>query len=146
MKLHKPEKKKSPQAVSLKRLVQGFRLVTTAIVSTLRTNKVVSEDELKSVVDGVQDVIETVNKVLTRTLSLSEVTEFGRMGDVELGVKLERQQPDILYLVDTATTILERLYNLRHITDREHSVLSKYFRSLPVEHQRLVDRWEKARS
>lgn len=144
MKLHKTPKKK-PEAVDLKRLLKAFQVVGNALVSTLKKTPVTSEDELESVTQSVQDTLETVTAVLSRVLSLTE-SEVSRLDDIELGVKFERQQSEVLYLVETATPMLERLYNLRHITEHEYSSLTRYWRSIPAQHQLLLERWEKARS
>lgn len=144
MKLYKSPKRK-PEAVDLKRLVKAFQVVSAALVSTLKKTPVTSEDELETVTQNVQDTLETVTAVLSRVLSLTE-SEVARLDDVELGVRFERLQSDVLYLVETATPMLERLYNLRHITEKEYSSLTRYWRSIPAQHQLLVERWERARN
>ena len=145
MKRYKPPKGNTPLASDLKRLVYAFQLVSNALLKELKQNPVVSEDELESVTGNVEDTLETVSHVLSRVLSLTESTDLHRLDDVELAVKLEREQTDILYLVDIATVCLERLHNLQHITAKEHQVLGRYWRSLPVQHQLLVERWNTAR-
>jgi hypothetical protein len=145
MKRYKPQKGNTPLASDLKRLVHAFQLVSNALLKELKRNPVVSEDELESVTGNVEDTLETVSHVLSRVLSLTESTDLHRLDDVELAVKLEREQTDILYLVDIATVCLERLHNLQHITAKEHQVLGRYWRSLPVQHQLLVERWNTAR-
>ena len=142
VKLYKPPKKK-PEAVDLKRLVHGFQLVSTALVSALKANHVVSDDELESVINNVQDTLETVSHVLSRVLSLTESTDLHRMDKVELSVKFNRQQNDILYMVDIASVMLDRLYNLQYIGEKDHETLTRYWRSIPREHQRLLERWER---
>jgi hypothetical protein len=146
MKRYKPPKGNTPLALDLKRLVNAFQLVSNALLKELKRNPVVSEDELESVTGNVEDTLETVSHVLSRVLSLTESTDLHRLDDVELAVKLEREQTDILYLVDIATVCLERLHNLQHITAKEYQVLGRYWRSLPVQHQLLVERWERARN
>jgi len=146
MKRYKAPKKKSPEALDLKKLVQAFQLVSTALVAALKNSPVTSDDEIESVANDVQSVLEVSTGVLSRVLSLTESTDLHRLDDVELAVKLERQQPDILYLVDIATVCLERLHNLQHITAKEHQVLGRYWRSIPVQAQMLVERWERARN
>lgn len=146
MKRYKAPKKKSPEALDLKKLVRAFQLVSTALVAALKNSPVTSDDEIESVANDVQSVLEVSTGVLSRVLSLTESTDLHRLDDVELAVKLERQQPDILYLVDIATVCLERLHNLQHITAKEYQVLGRYWRSLPVQHQLLVERWERARN
>jgi hypothetical protein len=145
VKRYKPPKGNTPLASDLKRLVYAFQLVSNALLKELKQNPVVSEDELESVTGNVEDTLETVSHVLSRVLSLTESTDLHRLDDVELAVKLEREQTDILYLVDIATVCLERLHNLQHITAKEHQVLGRYWRSLPVQHQLLVERWNTAR-
>jgi hypothetical protein len=85
-----------------------------------------------------------VSHVLSRVLSLTESTDLHRLDDVELAVKLEREQTSILYLVDIVTVCLERLHNLQHITAKEYSVLGRYWRSIPLQHQLLVERWDRS--
>lgn len=145
MKLYKSPKKK-PEAVDLKRLVKAFQVVSMALVSALKDTPVTSEDELETVTQNVQDTLEMATAVLSRVLSLSEGSEMARLDDIELGVKLDREQQQVLYLVDIATTMLDRLYNLRHISQKEYLSLSRYWRSIPVQHHLLVERWAKARA
>jgi hypothetical protein len=145
VKRYKPPKGNTPLASDLKRLVHAFQLVSNALLKELKQNPVVSEDELESVTGNVEDTLETVSHVLSRVLSLTESTDLHRLDDVELAVKLEREQTDILYLVDIATVCLERLHNLQHITAKEYSVLGRYWRSIPLQHQLLVERWNTAR-
>jgi hypothetical protein len=146
MKLPRPPKKQSPEGVDLKRLVRAYQVVSMGLVAHLKMNSVVSDDELETVTRNVQDTLETVSHVLSRVLSLTETADLHRMKDVDLSVKLERQQDEVFYLVDLATVMLERLRNMVHITGAEHSSLDRYWRSLPVQHQRLVDRWQRATS
>jgi hypothetical protein len=143
MKLYKPPKKK-PEAVDLKRLLHAFQVVGNGLIKALKENHVVSDDELETVTSNVEDTIETVTEVLSRVLSLTESTDLHRLDDIDLGVKWEREQPDVLYTVDIATVLLERLRNLQHITPKEHEVLGRYWRSIPVQHQKLLERWDRA--
>lgn len=146
MKLYKPPKPQKPQAKDLKRLVRAFELVTNTLNDVLRTNTVISKDELDSVVSNSSDTLEVLRGVLSRTvLSLSESSELSRLDDVQLGVKFDRQQNEVLYLTDVATALLDRLFNLRHISEKQYHSLDRYWRSIPAQHQLLLDRWEKAR-
>jgi hypothetical protein len=145
MKLHRPPKKQSPEGVELKRLFRAFQVVSMGLVAHLKRNSVVSDDELETVTRNAGETLETVKEVLSRVLSLTE-SDAGQLGDVELGVRFERQQSEILYLVETVVPMLEKLYNLRHITEHEYWSLTRYWRSIPAQHQLLVDRWERARN
>jgi hypothetical protein len=109
-------------------------------------NPVVSDDERESIRSNCEDMLETLTEVLSRTVqSLDEgSSEFARMNDIELGTKFERQQDEVNFLTDVATSMLEKLYNYQHITEREYKVLGRYFRSWPVQHQLLVKRWDMA--
>jgi ElaB/YqjD/DUF883 family membrane-anchored ribosome-binding protein len=148
MQLHKKPTTRTPHTQQLQKLVRGFQLLTMSLQRELQTNPVVSDDERESIRSNCEDMIETLTEVLSRTVqSLDEgSSEFARMNDIELGTKFDRQQPEILFLVDCATSMLERLFNLQHITPREYKVLGRYFRSLPVQHQLLSKRWERARN
>lgn len=144
MQLHKKPITRTSHTQQLQKLVKGFQLLTMALQRELQMNPVVSDDERESIRSNCEDMIETLTEVLSRTVqSLDEgSSEFARMNDIELGVKLERQQPEVLYLVDVSTSMLERLYNLRHITPKEYQSLGRYWRSIPVQHQLLVKRWD----
>jgi hypothetical protein len=146
MKVYRPPKKKTPEVADLKRVVHAFQVVSTALVTLLRANPVVSEDELETVTGNVEDTLETVKDVLSRVLSLSESTELHRMSEIDLSVKFSRQQEDVLYLVDMATVMLERLRNLQHISGKQHAVLERYWRSVPVQHAYLDELWSTASS
>jgi len=141
--LFEPAKAK-PTAAQIKKLLRAHQLVSAALVSALKENNVVSADELESVANNAQDTTDTVTDVLSRVLSLTE-SDLRRMDDIELGVSFQRQQNEILYVVDSAVAMLDRLRNLQHIGDSDYRILLKFWRAVPVEHQRLLDRWEKAR-
>ena len=147
MKLLHKKPKTSDKARELKKLVLAFQLISTALEQTLRTNTIISEEELETVVSNSADTLEVLQNVLGRTLqSLNESSDLHRLTDIELGVKFDREQSEVLYVVDVASVMLERLYNLRHITPKEYQSLSRYWRSIPAQHQLLLERWEKARA
>ena len=147
MKLYNKPPKKNTKTMELKKVVHAFQLLTTAMETTLRTNGVISEKELETIVSNSSETLDVLKEVLARTeQTLNETSDLHRESDISLGVKLERQQTDVLYMVDVATTMLERLYNLRHITTKEHASLVRYWRSIPVQHQLLSKRWERARN
>ena len=128
-------------------MVHAFQLLTTAIETTLRTNGVISEKELETIVSNSSETLDVLKEVLARTeQTLNETSDLHRESDISLGVKFERQQTDVLYLTDVSVVMLERLYNLRHITEKQYSSLVRYWRSIPAQHMLLVKRWEKARS
>lgn len=148
MQLHKKPITRTPHTQQLQKLVKGFQLLTMSLQRELQMNPVVSDDERESIRSNCEDMIETLTEVLSRTVqSLDESsTEFAKMDDIELGTKLERQQSELIYFVDIATSCLERLYNYEHISPREYKVLGRYFRSIPKQHSLLMRRWERARN
>jgi hypothetical protein len=86
--------------------------------------------------------------VLHRTAKVKPIvenSELFQMDDVQLATKLESQEQDISHLVSLASTMLDKLRQKQHITDKEHETLMRYWLSLPEQHQRLIDRWETAR-
>lgn len=148
MQLHKTPPTRTPHAQRLQKLVRGFQLLTMSLQGELQRNPVVSDDERESIRSNCEDMLQTLTEVLSRTVqTLDESsTEFAKMDDIELGVKFDRQQSEVIYFVDIATSLLERLYYYEHITPREYRVLGRYFRSLPKQTALLYQRWERARN
>jgi hypothetical protein len=150
MKLHNPPKKNT-QTYTLQKSVKAFQLVTSALEQTLRTNKVISEDELDTILSNTEEILEVLDAVTRRTANasvlsgvLSENTELYLMKDTELTAKWDGQQNDLMYISSLATTMLERCFNLRHIKESDFRSLSRYWRSLPVQHAKLLNRWKTA--
>jgi NTP pyrophosphatase (non-canonical NTP hydrolase) len=146
MKLHNPPKKNT-QTYTLQKSVKAFQLVASALEQTLRTNKVISEDEFDTILSNTEEILEVLDAVTRRTANasvLSENTELYLMKDTELTAKWDGQQNDLMYISSLATTMLERLFNLRHIKESDYQSLTRYWRSLPVQQQKLAERWKRA--
>jgi hypothetical protein len=117
-------------------------------MTVLQQNPVISSDELKEAGRKLVDVKHIIAGVLNRTVKLKPIvenSELFQMDDVQLATKLESQEQDISYVVALASTMLDKLRQKQHITDKEHETLMRYWLSLPEQHQRLIDRWEIAR-
>jgi NTP pyrophosphatase (non-canonical NTP hydrolase) len=148
MKLHNPPKKNT-QTYTLQKSVKAFQLVTSALEQTLRTNKVISQDELDTILSNTEEILEVLDAVTRRTANasvlsgvLSENTDL--MKDTELTAKWSGQQNDLMYISSLASTMLYRLFTLRHIKESDYQSLKRYWQSLSVQHQKLLTRWERA--
>lgn len=125
---------------------KAFRALLARVERDLATNPVVSDAERKAVSVAGRKILEVLSEVLGRSSRsrIQENSELYDLPDIELGVKLEGRQPELLYLVGLATTVLEKLVSLKHLTETEYEVLKRYWRSLPIQHQLLSKRWNKA--
>lgn len=125
---------------------KAFRALLARVERDLATNPVVSEAERKAVSVAGRKILEVLSEVLGRSSPsrIQENSELYDLPDIELGVKLEGRQAEVLYLVGLTTTVLEKLVSLKHLTEKEYEVLKRYWRSLPVQHQLLLRRWNKA--
>jgi hypothetical protein len=117
-------------------------------MTVLQKNPIASADELKDSGRKLVDVKHIVVGVLNRTVKVKPIvenSELYEMDDIQLAVKLSVQENDISHLVALATTALDRLRQNQHISEREFAVLNRFWMQLPVEHQRLLERWDEAR-
>ena len=148
MKLKKPTPEKEPFQKVLYDALRKFLGTSRELMTVLQQNPVISSDELKEAGRKLVDVKHIIAGVLQRTgkvRPIVENSELYALGDIELATKLESQEQEVSHLVAIATTLLDRLRQNQHITDREFAVLNKFWMQLPVEHQRLLERWEVAR-
>ena len=148
MKLKKPTPDKEPVQTVLYDALRKFLSASRELMLVLKQNPVISSDELKESGRKLVDVKHIIVGVLNRTgkvRPIVENSELYAMDDIQLAVKLGSQENDISHLVALATTVLDRLLQTQHITEREFAVLNKFWMQLPVEHQRLLERWEVAR-
>jgi hypothetical protein len=148
MKLKKPIPEKQPVQTALYDALRNFLGASRQLMTVLQQNPVISSDELKEAGRKLVDVKHIIAGVLNRTgkvRPIVENSELYALDDIELAVKLERQEQDISHLVSLASTMLDKLRQKQHITDKEHDTLIRYWMSLPEQHQRLIDRWETAR-
>ena len=149
MKLHKPTPEKEPAQKLLYDALRKFLGASRELMLVLQHNPVISSDELKEAGRKLVDVKHIIAGVLNRTgkvRPIVENSELFQMDDVQLATKFESQEQDISYLVALASTLLDKLQQKQHITDKEHDTLTRYWLSLPEQHQRLIDRWETARN
>jgi hypothetical protein len=148
MKLKKPSPEKQPVQTALYDALRNFLGASRQLMTVLQQNPVKSDSEMKEAGKKLVDVKHIIIGVLNRTVAvkpISENSELFQMDDVQLATKLESQEQDISYLVSLASTMLDKLRQKQHITDKEHDTLMRYWLSLPEQHQRLIDRWETAR-
>jgi hypothetical protein len=148
MNIKKPIPEKTPVQTALYDALRKFLGASKELMTVLQQNPVISSDELKEAGRKLVDVKHIVVGVLNRTVKVKPIVENSElyaMDDIQLAVKLGSQENDISHLVALATTALDRLLQTQHITEREFAVLNKFWMQLPVEHQRLLERWEVAR-
>jgi hypothetical protein len=148
MKLHEPIPEKEPAQKLLYDALRKFLGSSRELILILKQNPVISSDELKESGRKLVDVKHIIIGVLNRTGKVKPIvenSELFQMDDVQLATKLESQEQDISHLVALASTMLDKLRQKQHITDKEHDTLMRYWLSLPEQHQRLIDRWETAR-
>ena len=148
MKLKKSIPDKTPVQTALYDALRKFLGASKELMTVLQQNPVISFDELKEAGRKLVDVKHIITGVLQRTVkvrSIAENSEFYALDDIELAVKLERQEQEVSLITVIAITALDRLRQNQHISEREFSVLNKFWMQLPVEHQRLLERWEVAR-
>lgn len=147
MKLHRKPITRTNTNEQLQRLVKGFELITSAIEQALRVNTVISDDERDTIVSGCEEVTTTLREVLSRTLQqspLTETTQLSRMKDSELLAKFEGCQTELYYVVDLATTLLERMLTFGYMKDKEYRSLQMFWRAVLRQHQILGTKFKKA--
>jgi hypothetical protein len=148
MKLKKPIPEKQPVQTALYDALRKFLFASRELMTVLQQNPVISSDELKEAGRKLVDVKHIIAGVLHRTEKVRPIvenSELFQMDDIQLAVKLSAQENDLSLLVALATTALDRLRQNQHISEREFAVLNRFWMQLPVEHQRLLERWELAR-
>ena len=148
MKLKKPIPDKTPVQMALYDALRKFLGASRELMTVLQANPVTSSDELKEAGRKLVDVKHIIAGVLNRTgkvRPIVENSELYAMDDIELAVKLESQEQEVSYLVSIVSNVLDRLLQNQHISEREFAVLNKFWMQLPIEHQRLLERWEVAR-
>jgi hypothetical protein len=148
MKLKKPIPEKQPVQTALYDALRNFLGASRQLMTVLQQNPVKSDSEMKEAGKKLVDVKHLIIGVLNRTGAvkpISENSELFAMDDIQLAVKLSAQENDISHLVALATTALDRLRQNQYISEREFAVLNKFWMQLPVEYQRLLERWEVAR-
>jgi hypothetical protein len=148
MKLHKPIPEKEPAQKLLYDALRKFLGSSRELILILKQNPVISSDELKESGRKLVDVKHIITGVLNRTGKVRPIVENSELysaSDVELATKLESQEQEVSYLVAIATTVLARMAQTQHITEREFEVLNKYWLQLPIELRRLSERFEVAR-
>jgi hypothetical protein len=149
MKLNKPQSSPPQIEKTLYDVLREYVKVSSQLMSVLRENPVASRDEVTESAKKLLKVKTVVVGVLQRTMSsrrLDEQSDIMHMDDIQLQTKLERQEPEISYLVSLSTGILDKLLQLQHIQRSEHEILTRYWLSLPVQHKLLCGRWETARN
>jgi BioD-like phosphotransacetylase family protein len=149
MKLKKPIPEKQPVQTALYDALRKFLGASKELMTVLQQNPVISSDELKEAGRKLVDVKHIIAGVLNRTVKLKPIVENSELysaSDIELATKLESQEQEVSYLVSIASTMLDKLRQKQHITDKEHDTLMRYWMSLSEQHQRLIDRWETARN
>jgi len=149
MKLKKSIPEKTPVQTALYDALRKFLGASKELMTVLQANPVISSDELKEAGRKLLDVKHIIAGVLNRTGKVRPIVENSELyaqSDTQLTVKLESQEQDISYLVGIATTMLDKLRQKQHITEKEYDTLMRYWLSLPEQHQRLIDRWETARN
>ena len=148
MKLKKTIPEKQPVQTALYDALRNFLGASRQLLTVLQQNPVKSDSEMKEAGKKLVDVKHLIIGVLNRTGAvkpIAENSELFAMDDIQLAVKLSAQENDISHLVALASTALDRLRQNQHISEREFAVLNKFWMQLPVEHQRLLERWEVAR-
>jgi hypothetical protein len=148
MKLKKPISEKQPVQKALYDALRNFLGASRQLLTVLQQNPVKSDSEMKEAGKKLVDVKHLIIGVLNRTGAvkpIAENSELFAMDDIQLAVKLSAQENDISLLVALATTALDRLRQNQHISEREFAVLNRFWMQLPVEHQRLLERWDEAR-
>jgi hypothetical protein len=144
--MNTPEPPAPNRVVQIREAVGLFRKVATRIARIVQQSRIASADEKKEIATGLRDVLEALEELERRTTKVlvRENSELYKLSEISLGVKWDRQSQDLEYMVALGTTMLEKLYMKKYLTDDEYLSLRAFWMQTIPEHDRLAKLWSKA--
>jgi hypothetical protein len=136
--------RQAPERVVLASVLRELVALTARVVAVLQTNGVASDDEKEEVLKALETATAVMREVHQRSALLSEDVSLWKLSNVETGVKWQREGQELEYIVELATTMLGKLRNKEHITDREYFTLYRFWVQVVKQHEELYSRWETA--
>lgn len=145
MKVNTPKTPAPTRVSQAHSAVKLFRYTATHIARMVSDSPIASPEEKKDIGRALRDVLDALTDLERRTAKVlvRENSEMYKMDDVHIGTRWKAQDQDLQYVVALASTMLEKLFMKRYISEDQYLSLRAYWLQAIVEHDRLQKLWDK---